>query len=461
MTRMDSPCAWSHGMRFCLICLIFLLTSSMIGRADELHRNAFSGKSTQFIKGPDNVKAEEKTHELSEARSRSLPTSERIVVKLGAGKNESNFAYYYYPTPPAPLTDELNAEIFLHSSRAGVQLLARVVFPRIRNPKQLDEPLTRLVKLDDYKAPAGGWEKLMLKRPDQLLQAQKQALRLELKGDPDVSEAYIDRLVLNLYAAPGEVEVFIDNLEIGPVKEGAPPPPVGIKDPPTPKDKIDPIVPVEWDRNKLMVAGNQVFPRFIRYSGTPMLALREAGFNALAMPADAPLELLEDAINNYRFWIVPQILPISEGNPERPVNPLTARDAEALVAAIRKFQSLDGVLLWDLGPVRSEDYRKVSRTVEAIRAADPRRPIAADIWDGFGRYAIPLQMVGTHRDPLMTSIATAAGSSSGTSCRQVRSSRGRGFKRIFPIGKCVSCMIGRSAMASKTQSVRSRNRFDF
>ena len=66
--------------------------------------------------------------------------------------------------------------MFVHSNRAGVQLLARVVFPRIRNPKQLDEPITRLVKLDDYKAPAGGWQKLILKRPSELLQCKKQAV---------------------------------------------------------------------------------------------------------------------------------------------------------------------------------------------------------------------------------------------------------------------------------------------
>ena len=77
--------------------------------------------------------------------------------------------------------------------------------------------------LDSYKAPAGGWQKLILKRPDDLLQAQKQALRLELKGDPDVSDAYIDRLILNLYTGPGEVEVFVDNLEIGPGPKPAPP----------------------------------------------------------------------------------------------------------------------------------------------------------------------------------------------------------------------------------------------
>lgn len=381
--------------------------------AEELHRDDFSGKTTRFVAGEANVKVDEKAHDLTTDRSRSLPTSERIRVGLGAGKNENNVAYYYYPTPVAPLTDDLTAELWVHANKAGVKLLARIVFPKIRNPKQLDEPLTRIVELDSVKAPAGGWQKLILKRPDAILQAQKQALRLETKGDPDIADAYVDRLILNLYTGPGDVEVFVDNLEIGPVKPATTPvPPTGTpkKGGPSAPAVIDKGrarpdgVPVEFNRGDLTVGERKVFPRFIRYSGTPMLALREAGFNALSMPVEVPPEVLEDAIDNYRFWLVPHLPPLAETNPERPANTLTSRDAETLIQAIRKFRSGDGVLFWDLGPVRSEDYRRVSRTVEAIRAADPRRPVGADVWDGFGRFSIPLQMVGTHRDPLFTSL---------------------------------------------------------
>ncbi|HJZ89560.1 MAG TPA: hypothetical protein VKE40_01730 [Gemmataceae bacterium] len=385
-----------------LLAVVFALPAA----ADEIHRNDFSGKTTHFIKGDDNVKAEEKAHDLSTDRSRSLPTSEHIKLNLQAGKKEANYAYYYYPTPPAPLTEDLSAELWVHSNVAGVQLLARVVFPKIRNPKQIDESLTRVVLFDTYKAPAGGWQKLVLKRPADLLQAQKQALRLDLKGDPDVTDAYIDRLILNLYTGPGEVEVFLDNLEIGPV--GAVAPRMDQPAPPKVKEKgparTERGVAVDFARGRLTVGGVPMFPRFIRYAGTPLGALRDAGFNGLYMPVDTPSAVLEDAIDNYQFWLIPGIPPVSETNPDRPDQPLTARDAEALVAAIRKFRSGDGVLAWDLGPVRSEDYRRVSRTVEAIRAADPRRPVSADVWDGFGRFAIPLQLVGIHREPLFTTL---------------------------------------------------------
>src|SRR3954469_23362104 len=108
--------------------------------AGEIPRDAFSGKSVRFVAGEANVKVEEKAHDLSTDRSRSLPTSERIRVNLEAGKNEANVAHYYYSTPSAPLTEDLSAEMWVHSNKAGVKLLARLVFPKIRNPKQLDEP---------------------------------------------------------------------------------------------------------------------------------------------------------------------------------------------------------------------------------------------------------------------------------------------------------------------------------
>ena len=148
------PAAQSRVCRGVILVLALSVTSASL--ADEIHKNAFSGKSTAFVKGFDNVSAEEKVHELSNDRSRSLPTSERIKLSCAAGKNETNFAYYFYPTPAAPFNEDLSAELWVHSTKSNVQFLARIVFPKERNPKQLDEPLTTTVLLDTYKAPAGG-----------------------------------------------------------------------------------------------------------------------------------------------------------------------------------------------------------------------------------------------------------------------------------------------------------------
>ena len=46
-------------------------------------------------------------------------------------------------------------------------------------------------------------------------------LRAQLKHDVNVADAYVDRLVLNVAGGPGDNQVWIDNLEIGPVLDAA------------------------------------------------------------------------------------------------------------------------------------------------------------------------------------------------------------------------------------------------
>lgn len=379
----------------------------MVGQETPIiHENTFSSKLPVFIKGEENVKAEEKAHTISNERARSLPTSEYIKLSIPPGRNDNNYIYYYYPTPPAPVTEELSAEVWVHGTRSGINLLARVVFPKERDPKQIDEPLTTLIPLDSSKPPAGGWQKLTLRRPMELLKAHQQELRLKYRKDIDITDAYVDRLVLNLYAAPGELEVYIDNLKIGPVKPGAKAPiPV---DPRPPAKEVGAVrgergLPVSITGSRLRIAGTEIFPRFIRYSGTPLQVLKEVGLNSLWMGTDIPIETINDAIDNYQFWIIPHLPPISAGK-GKGLNPQEARDVDVVAEQVRKYQAADAVLFWDLGPVTAEDLDRVTRTVEIIQSRDANRPIGADVWDGFRALSSPIKLIGAHRDPLFTSM---------------------------------------------------------
>ena len=49
-----------------------------------------------------------------------------------------------------------------------------------------------------------------------MLQKQLPVLRAKYKREIDTTGAYIDRLILNVYAGPGVSEVWIDDLDIGP-----------------------------------------------------------------------------------------------------------------------------------------------------------------------------------------------------------------------------------------------------
>src|SRR5262249_30294931 len=215
--------------------------------------------------------------------------------------------------------------------------------------------------------------------------------------------AYIDRLVLNLYAGPGTLDVWGGDLDIGPVN-------------PAPKpDNTGPGavgVPTKLPRNtgggrgrqveqrggQIFVDGNPFFFRAIRHTGTPLYVLRQAGFDTVWLPPEAPPDLLEDA--NREGWMVVPTIPLAAALPEQGVD----QDAEAIAPVLRRFGSSD-LLFWDLGAGRTaHQSRELDRTADLIRRLDPKRPRGADLWDGFQAYSGYLDVVGAHRWPLFTSL---------------------------------------------------------
>src|SRR5262249_31707514 len=155
---------------------------------------------------------------------------------------------------------------------------------RERNPNNLDEPLTALLRGDSHTS--SQWQRLELRRPVKLATQQQQQMRVQLQRDVDFTDAYIDRLVLNVYAGPGLTEVWIDDLEIGPVVESKPFQPTS-RTPGGAKLLTPDSVPraartalVDMQQNHLMVNGRRFLFRGIRYTDTPPKALQLAGFNA-------------------------------------------------------------------------------------------------------------------------------------------------------------------------------------
>ena len=385
----------------------------------QIHRNGFEGKQTSWLRGEDNVRAEEKTHSLSSEYARSGTNSEFIQLICPDAKNEANQATYYYPTPPAPVSDDLIASVYVKANRSGIQFQARLVLPKERNPKQIDEPMTVIITGDTYKL-TRRWQKLDLSNPMKLIKDQQQLLRLQLQRDVDLTDAYIDRLIVNLYTGPGQIDVYLDDLEIGPVRQQAPPQPKFIpkKDGITvtlPKPTVERPrsgYPVRMEGDKLFVDNKPFFFRAIRYSDTPLKTLRDAGFNTIWFDSNVPVERIEEAIG-HGFWIVPSLPLLGDSKPDgkgtltsRGGNDLaTARDVEGLATAITRFISGDSVLFWDLGgALQIEKMGQLEQTARAVGLSDPHRPRGADFWDGFGTGSHFIEMVGTHRYPLLTSL---------------------------------------------------------
>ena len=388
-------------------CVAAVLLTVLVASAQQIHRNGFETRTPVWVSQNADAKFRVVAHDVTDTTAHTGQHCEHIHIQAEQG----TFVHYAYPAGKAPLGDELSASLWIKANRPGVQILARLVLPRERNPKNLDEPVTVLLRGDTYRQ-VSRWERLELRRPVKLAKDQQQLLRAELKRDVDLADAYIDRLLLNVYGGPGVTEVWIDDLELGPVVDG---PPVAATSRPadvpkggTPEVPPTPELPatrpsraavVEMNQDQLMVNSRRFFIRGIRYSDTPLKVLRDAGFNTLWFDYTAPPAQLDEAVK-LGFWLVPT-LPVG-GDDQR------VATTEGVGQVVNRFLEKDAVLFWYLGGGLSRELApKVQHVAKLIRGADPQRPIGVNAWDGFQPYTRTLDLVGVHRWPLMTGLELA------------------------------------------------------
>ncbi len=376
-------------------------------QAQQIHRHSFAGRSTALIRSDANVRVEEKEHDISTQSFKSQPSSEHVKLTCEAGTGDAAFIHYYYDTPPAPISDLLSAGVWVKATKPGIQLRARVVLPKEPDPAVPESPLTMLIVADTYQD-TRKWQKLTLENAPELLGKHLPILQAKIGRAVNSTGAYIDRLVLNLYAGPGPLDVWIDDLDIGPVRDtsralepGTPALPAKQVKPGDPNLTLSPGRMSEQRGGQLLVEGKPFFFRAIRHTGTPLHVLRAAGFDAVWLPTDAAEELIDEATRE--GWFVVPAAPLVD-TVGVSTNAGLNREAAAFDSFLRKFGNAD-VLFWDLGGgLTEEQVNRVELTSKVIREGDRRRPLGGDLWDGFGSYSQYLDVVGAHRWPLFTSL---------------------------------------------------------
>jgi hypothetical protein len=376
-----------------------LLATALLAtaRAQQIHRNQFETRETAWLTGNADAPFRELVHEITDATAHTGQFSEHLQINSESG----NHIYYVYPTSPAPISDELSVSLWLKANRPGMQLLARLVLPKEPNLTNLQEPLTTLLRGDLYQE-TSRWHRLELRRPTKLARQQQQVLRAQFKRDVDFTDAYIDQLMLNVYAGPGLADIWIDDLEIGPVLENNP-----YRTTSRSTDSVKPLQPagprpalrpaaVELNRGQLLVNGKSFFFRGIRHSDTPLKVLREAGFNTIWLDQTTSPAVMEEAVNR-GLWLIPE-LPALEKE-------MQSASADALKQEIARFLERDAVLFWDVGGgLTEEQSSQVEQVIQLVHAADAQHPVGGDAWDGFRPYSHALDLLGVHRWPLMTGL---------------------------------------------------------
>jgi hypothetical protein len=373
------------------------------GQQQQFHRDPFEGRGVSWRKGASNATHEELAHEMTAKEFHTGQQAEHIQLRAEQG----TFIHYTYTLGKVQPIDELAISLWLKANRPGSQLLARLVLPREKDPQNLDQPVTALIRGDPRDATyenVSRWQRLELRQVAKLIKQQQPLLRAELKRDLNFDGAYIDQLVLNVYGGRGQSDIWIDDLEVGPIfgdvfqpvnNQGAAHTTASTNRNVTAR----PPIKVVLNQDRLSVDGRPTFLRAIRYNGTPLQTLRDAGFNAVHLDHGVPERVIEE-VADMGFYLVPEIVVLED-------SPRVALPT-GLTREVARFPRKESVLFWHVGSgLTREQAAYVGKAAQTIRAADGK-PIAGDIWDGYAPYCRNLEMLGTHRWPLFTGLEMAA-----------------------------------------------------
>ncbi|MFO0936198.1 MAG: hypothetical protein U0798_06755 [Gemmataceae bacterium] len=380
----------------------FVASALAWAQSGTTHKNAFNGKTPFWQQGETNVKIVELDHAIGTRHAYNAPSAEMIKIDAQPGNESSGneFAHYIYPTPKALVTPQLAAGIQIKAFRPGIQLRARVVLPKHRDPRNPNAPFTTYITGDTYKDP-GKWDRLTLGDPVDGLKKVRALVTAAVKQPADFTDAYVDQLILNVYAGPGVTEIWVDDLEIGPCESTSVPrtDTLASRAPARPASIVG--EGVRFVDGQIRVGNKPFFIKAIRLTDTDPFVLANCLFNTVWLPADARADVIDDVVRQ-GLKIVPSI-PLPSGDQATPVS--LSKDADVIAGQLQRFANRDPVLMWDLGGGRTfEEVGRLRRAADLVKQFDPKRPRIADLWDGYEAYSNYLDVVGTHRWPLFTSL---------------------------------------------------------
>ena len=325
----------------------------------------------------------------------------------GAG---GNAVYIGHDVGRPWVIEDLRPSVWVKSDHAGLQLLAEIALPRTPDPRT-GRPVTTQRRRTTYTT-VGRWQQLTIADMPRLLKSQLRILRSQIGGNIDGREAYLSRVLLNIYGGPGETNVWIDDLAVaGYVASG-----LGPSEPSAARPEARPVAAsttqntgfrepapqvVKLSGSVLLINGRPMLPRAIQYRGEPLSALKQLGFNTIWLKQIPPVELLEEA-QRLGLWLV--------CTPPRPPASDPAQPAAMPAPIGAQFQP---VLAWDLGSGEDLPGSTAAAQLEAsrqwseyVRMADGRqhRPLICSPSSNLRGYSRHVDLLLIDRRPLGTSM---------------------------------------------------------
>lgn len=348
------------------------------------YHDGFEGPQVSWRREDTDARILLKTHDRTDRAAHDGRTAERFAFAAVGG---SAF-YYSYPLPNVPIDDRLVVRLYVRANQPGVELSARVILPAEIDP---DTGRPAFVMIPGIAGDvADRWQRLELADFPLLAERQARIFRVKTKRPYKLDGAYIDRLVVNLMGGPGESEVFLDDLTVGPVAEEiarVKPPEATEANPDGPKDAPK-AKTVELSGTHLKKKGNPWFFLAIDAPGAVPAALRHARFDVWATPIGRDPEAATDAVRS-GMLVAPTI---AVNGPDGP------RATADVLAEAGKFAHADALAFWDLGDglgadpdrtKRESELLRVREIAAGLRGLDPAKPalVAGGVRGEFPAYA--------------------------------------------------------------------------
>ena len=307
-----------------------------------------------------------------------------------------------HDVPPSFVISELLPSVRIKAEQPGVRLMVRVVLPHTDSPSG-DGPMTTMLAGPRYEA-TGKWQKISFADGKDLTEQLRQEiwlLRRRFNSEVSQRDAYIDKVVLNLYTGAGTTKVQIDDLRLqgmvsaatiadsvrttGTIKKDTEVRQTSLNNAvATPPEKQESLV--QRDGTVLLVKNKPFFPRVVQHNGEPLDYLKAIGFNTIELKSTATFEQLRQA-QKLDLWLICPA-PSSVG-----LSPIDFK--------------YDRVLGWSVGDQLSgRDLPVIEQRVREIRESDQRsgRPVIGGAQSDWSQLAQLTDVLSVGVEPIGTSF---------------------------------------------------------
>lgn len=299
-------------------------------------------------------------------------------------------AHLVYPIEPVRPIDDLRAMIEVMSATKGATIGLRVRYPFLRDP-ETRRPVSVIVFGASYQTP-GEFSRIGIASITRPLRIKEIALRSQYGPDCDLSDPYVDAVVINAYNGPGTSAIRMDELRIDgmiPVSDGVI---TGNRhsEPESPADYYSTKLPEQTlgerffsrsSTSKPAVSkpaqrqATAAFPigrvtRILQHNGEPLAWIRTLGFDAVLIRRPPDAAILSEALRTRVQIYAPP-----------PTSP------DPALASL-----LEPVAGWYIGAGEALDQRQLESTAETVKRLRSlpsrwQRPIVAAPSDGYRQYA--------------------------------------------------------------------------